>query len=304
MLMRAGRRRQHEVLVCGVADLELDDAAQVCAKSRRLGDEQDLQAMLTALCRAPVERHCIDKGDVLLLRVNPARDRARDWAYQTALLLARFARDRGCVVLNDPEGLVQASSKLYLSLFPSSVRPRTLVTHDPQALRAFVEQAGSAVLKPLRGTRGSDVFLVEAAHALNLNQIIDVLRRSDFVIAQEYLTDAPQGDVRLVLLEGKVLEIDGTALAIRRRPGAGEFRSNIHAGGRAEAAELTPELRALAELVGPRLRADGIFLAGLDVVGDRLVEINVFATGGFRDAELFTGHDYSARVIEAIEACV
>ena len=164
---------------------------------------------------------------------------------------------------------------------------------------AFIDEVGGkCVVKPLKGTHGRDVFMLRGSDADNLNQILDIMTRSGHVIAQEFIPEAVEGDVRLILLDGDLLEIDGHVAAVARVPGSGDFRSNIHAGGRARAVEPTPLMREAAVVVGERLRQDGIFLAGADFIGGKLVEVNTFSPGGLLDSERFYGVEFTAHIIE------
>ena len=110
----------------------------------------------------------------------------------------------GVVVLNDPNGLAKAMNKMYFQLFPEEVRPRTLITRDHEEIKAFAkEEGGNIVLKPLQGSGGSGVFLVNPDDKSNLNQMIDAVSRDGFVICQEYLPAAEEGDMRLFVMNGR-----------------------------------------------------------------------------------------------------
>ena len=116
----------------------------------------------------------------------------------------------GVIVLNDPNGLAKAMSKMYFQLFPEEVRPRTLITRDRDEIKAFAkEEGGNIVLKPLQGSGGQSVFLVRPEHVPNINQMIDAVSRDGYVIAQEYLPAAAEGDMRLFLLNGAPLRHKG-----------------------------------------------------------------------------------------------
>lgn len=206
------------------------------------------------------------------------------------------------MVLNDPAGLSQALNKLYFQHFPAKVRPTTLVTRDRDHIRAFVaEHAGYAVLKPLQGSGGEGVFLVQPEDAPNLNQMIDAVVRDGYVAAQEYLPEALKGDLRLLMMNGRPLEVDGICAAFRRVRVGDDLRSNMRVGGQAVPAEVDETVLRIAELVGPRLVNDGMFLVGLDIAGDKLIEANVFSPGGFGSAHRFTGIDFTPTVIAALE---
>jgi glutathione synthase len=298
--VRAAQRRASRCFVGSVDTLSLLPTGAVSIQAIRVGETSSLEGLVASLREAQPEGVCVDELDAVLVRTNPGRD-DRAWAHSTAMTLLRVARDRGVLVLSDPDGLARASSKLYLAELPANITPRTLVTRDRAHIDAFLHDVGGpCVLKPLSGTHGRDVFRVDAAQPANLNQIVDVLARQGYVMAQEFVPEAVEGDVRLLMLHGEVLTVGGCVAAVRRVPSGADFRSNISAGGRAVAADLTPELLAVAQAVGPLLVRDGIFLAGLDVIGTKVVEVNVFSPGGFQDAEAFTGIDFSQHVISEV----
>lgn len=256
--------------------------------------------LVAAVRRAPDA--LIDTRDValVLVRLNPGR--GPEAVHRLILDQLTDIADAGVPVLNDPRGLARARSKLYLSRFPEHARPPTLVTRSASSARAFIaELGGRAVLKPVSGTRGRDVFMVRDANDPNLNQILDVLFRSGFAMVQGFVPEASAGDTRVLLLNGELMEDDGRICAVRRVPSGSDFRSNVHVGGTPAPAEPTPALRELVAAVGPRLRADGLFLVGLDVIGNVVVEANVFSPGGFSDAEAFTGIDFLEQVVTAAE---
>ena len=246
-------------------------------------------------------RVTVDELDVLMLRNVPSDDFiARPWATTAATEFGRVAMRRGVIVLNDPNGLAKASSKMYLQLFPEEVRPRTLITRDHGEIKAFAKELGTVVLKPLQGSGGASVFLVRPDDLPNINQMIDAVSRDGFVIAQEYLPAAQDGDTRLFIMNGRPLRVKGRYAAFRRVRKGDDMRSNIHAGGRLAAAEVTDEALGLAEMVRPKLVQDGMFLVGLDVVGDKLMEINVFSPGGLGSAHKLTKINFSRVVVEAM----
>lgn len=305
MLAQRAAALGHEVWVQDADRFGLEPDGGVVAEARRLSRAQaeagGTAGVLEALSRAPLEPLRADALDVVMLRVNPGRE-PRRWVLETLLDFARILSQAGVLVLNDPDGLSGAQNKLYLRKVPEVFRPRTLVSRDRDHIRAFVEaQPGGAVLKPLAGTRGRDVFLAHPGELRNLNQIIDVLgREGGYAMVREFVPEAVDGDVRLVVMDGALLEVDGAGAAVRRVPAAHDFRSNVHVGGRAVAAEITDVMRACVAAVGPILAADGIFLAGLDFIGGKLVEINVFATGGLHDAQAFYARDFTGAIIDAV----
>ena len=244
-------------------------------------------------------------GDLLFLRTNPARDPARADLHRAAFGLARMAGDLGVTVLNDPDAIERAGSKLYLHELPLSIRPRQLVTSRWDDLRAFASaEAGPVVLKPLWGTRGDGVVKVDEGDEEGLRSAAETLFTDGPVVAQEYLHAAPQGDTRILMLEGEVITIDGKRAGVRRVPQPGEFRSNVHLGASPAPAVWSEKLLGVVREVGPYLRRTGIFLAGIDVVGEHIVEVNSYAPGGFMNAESQEGVDFLGAVVDAALARV
>lgn len=243
--------------------------------------------------------------DVLLPRNDPAEDLlGRPWAREASIDFGRLAVRDGVLVLNDPEGLALGLNKLYMEYFPRSVRPRTLVTRDKAEAKDFIaDQGGFAVLKPLAGSGGRNVFLVRPHDTPNVNQMIEAVSREGYCIVQEYLPDAIHGDTRLFVLNGQAFRYKGHYAAIhrQRRTGDADIRSNLTAGGIARPAEVTPAMLEIVEQVSPRLRQDGIFFAGLDIVGERIMEVNVQSPGGLIGAEEFEGVNFSSALIKALE---
>jgi glutathione synthase len=208
----------------------------------------------------------------------------------------------GVIVLNDPNGLSGALNKMYFQLFPEDVRPRTIITRDRDEIKKFAKhEGGNIVLKPLQGSGGQSVFLVRKDDLSNLNQMVDAVSRDGYVIAQEYLPAANEGDTRLFLMNGQPLRYRGKYAAFKRLRSGEDMRSNIHAGGVKAQAELTDMHFKLAEIVRPKLVQDGMFFVGLDIVGDKLMEINVFSPGGLGSAQKFEKVNFNHAVLDALE---
>jgi glutathione synthase len=241
----------------------------------------------------------LDDLDVILLRNNPAVQHS--WAQSAGIHFGRLAMRNGVIVLNDPNGLSKAANKLYLQTFPEIVRPRTLVTRSLSRVEKFLDDEGIIIMKPLQGSGGEGVFIVRDNEEHNLEKIFSSLSRDGYVIAQEYLPAAAEGDTRLFLMNGTPLKYKGKYAAFRRVRTGDDIRSNIHAGGRLRRAEINDTMLQLAETVRPRLVEDGMFLVGLDIVGDKLMEINVFTPGGFGSAQKFEKVNFTHAVLEALE---
>jgi glutathione synthase len=305
-LAMAAVNRGHEVWCAGVAGFEHDAAGHILAwASRAPGDRYKLSETFLAHLQGPKARRArinIDEFDVLLLRNDPAVEQSRPWAKRAGIMFGRLAVRRGVIVLNDPNGLAQAENKQYLELFPEQVRPKTLITRDAAQVKAFAREHGdSIVLKPLEGSGGQSVFLVRPEDESNLNQMIDAISRDGYIIAQEYLPAAAEGDTRLFMMNGRPLRYKGKYAAFRRQRSGGDLRSNVHAGGSVAPAQVDSRILNVAEVVRPKLVQDGMFLVGLDVVGDKLTEINVFSPGGLGTAQKFEGVNFSLAVIQSLE---
>jgi glutathione synthase len=242
--------------------------------------------------------------DVLMLRNDPSEDAAgRSWAASAGPMFGRLAASRGVLVLNDPDGLALAQNKLYLQGLPRDVRPESLISKSIEEIRAFIdEQSGGVILKPLQGSGGRNVFKIASGDDSNLNQIFEAVSDEGYLIAQSYIPEAAEGDVRLFVMNGLPLQQDGKIAAMRRVPAKGDLRSNMHASGTAEKVKVSERALAVADMVRPKLVQDGLFLVGLDLVGDRILEINVFTPGGLNSMGKIYRTDFADRVLQAVEA--
>ena len=303
--------RGHEPWFIGAADFAYDPDDNVRARARtvigrKYKSSEVFTADLMGKKRSKTERITVDDLDVLMLRNDPSTEPGfRAWAQTAGINFGRVAMRHGVIVLNDPNGLGKAMNKMYFQLFPEEVRPRTLITMDRNEIKEFIaELGGTAVLKPLQGSGGAGVFLVQPEHKANLNQMIESLTRDGYVIAQEYLPAAAEGDTRLFTMNGRPLRYKGKYAAFRRVRTGDDMRSNIHAGGKLREAEITEMHLRVAEIVRPKLVQDGMFLVGLDIVGDKLMEINVFSPGGLGSAQKFEKVNFTHGVIDALESKV
>jgi glutathione synthase len=299
--------RGHEVWVIGLGDFAYDPDENIKARAYSVPKKtyKTTETYLKALQSKTniAERITVDELDILMLRSDPANEvGSRSWAGTAGINFGRIAMRHGVIVLNDPNGLAKAVNKMYFQLFPEEVRPQTMITRDLNEIKYFAkEHGGNIVLKPLQGSGGSGVFLLRPEDKSNLNQIVEALLRDGYIIAQEYLPAAESGDTRLFMMNGRPLRYKGKYAAFRRVRTGDDMRSNIHAGGRLRAAEITSQHLQLAEIVRPKLVQDGMFLVGLDIVGDKLMEINVFSPGGFGSAQMFEKVNFSSAVLDALE---
>jgi glutathione synthase len=297
----------HEAWYIGVADFgyDQDEAIVACARAAPGRKYASGKSYLAAVrgAKAVVERIYLSELDVVMLRSDPADDAIeRPWAAQAGVMFCRRAMKQGVVVVNHPDGLLGALNKMYFQDFPEAVRPRTIITRDPADIKAFAKsEGGRIVLKPLQGSGGQSVFLIRPEEASNLNQMIDAVSRDGYIVAQEYLPAAEQGDTRMFLMNGVPLMNEGKYAAFRRERSGDDMRSNITAGGKVKRAKIDDVALGIADMVRPKLVMDGMFLVGLDIVGDKLMEINVFSPGGLGSAEEFEETDFTRIVIEAME---
>ncbi len=306
-LAMAAINQGHEAWLIGAGDFAYDVDENIRARARSVPKANyrssenflaDLQSK-----KAKSERITVDDLDVLMLRSDPSNDtNLRAWAQSSGIIFGRIAMRHGVIVLNDPNGLSKAMNKMYFQLFPEEVRPRTVITRDKDEIKAFLkEMKGNIVLKPLQGSGGQGVFLVKQDDMSNLNQMVESVSRDGYVIAQEYLPEAQQGDTRLFVMNGQPLRYKGKYAAFQRIRTGDDMRSNIHAGGRLRQATITDSHLKIAEIVRPKLVQDGMFLVGLDIVGDKLMEINVFSPGGLGSAQKFEKVNFTHAVIHALQ---
>ncbi len=240
--------------------------------------------------------------DVLMLRNDPSIDQNAPWAMEAGILFGREAARRGVIVLNDPDSLGKAINKLYFQGYPAEARAETLITKHSSDIKAFAKaHRGNIILKPLQGSGGTGVFKVDAQNRSNLNQMIEAIGRDGYIIAQAYVAAAKKGDIRLFMMNGQPLQVDGKYAALRRVAAADDIRSNVHAGAKVVAAKVGKSELEVAEMIRPKLVADGMFLVGVDIVGDKILELNVFSPGNLESCSQLAGVDFSVPILEAIE---
>ena len=231
--------------------------------------------------------------DVVFMRKDPPFD----VAYLHATHYLQLVEQEGTLVVNKPRGLQLANEKLFALNFPDAL-PQTIVSAQADHILDFVEQVGGkAILKPIDGHGGSGIFMLESQDRNN-NAIIETMTRdgSEKVMCQAYIPAARKGDKRIILLDGVPLG------GILRVPQEHDHRGNIHVGGTVERAELTPRDLEICAMVGPRLREEGLWFVGLDVIGDFLTEINVTSPTGIQEMSRLNGVDGAGEVIAWAES--
>ena len=247
----------------------------------------------------------IDMGDVdvLMLRSDPSLDaQTMPWAAEVGILFGREAAKRGTIVVNDPDSLSKAINKLYFQSFPVEARAETIISRNEADIKAFARaHKNEIILKPLQGSGGSGVFKLDDKAKSNINQMLEAIGRDGYIIAQAYVPAAKKGDIRLFLMNGVPLQIDGKYAALRRVASKDDIRSNIHAGGTAEAVEIGETELRVAEIIRPKLIADGMFLVGIDIVGDKILEVNVFSPGNLGSCSRLAGVDFACPIVDSLE---
>jgi len=237
-----------------------------------------------------VERLDLTECDVVLMRQDPPFD----MAYITATHILEHIHPKTLVV-NDPFHVRNAPEKLLVTHFPE-LMPPTLIASTRSEIDAFRREYKDIIVKPLFGNGGAGVFHVKPDDE-NLGALLEMFTQAsrEPVIVQAYLPAVRQGDKRIILVDGEA------AGAINRIPAAGEARSNMHVGGKAVQSSLTVREHEICEAIGPLLRERGLIFVGIDVIGDRLTEINVTSPTGIQEIDRFDGTNLAGLIWDAIE---
>ena len=300
--------RGHDVWFISSGDMTYDIDEKIRTVARRANFAKKYKTSAAYLrdlksSKANIERITVDDLDILMLRNDPAKTGdSHAWAKTAGIIFGNIALRSGVIVLNDPTGLAGALDKMYTQLLPQEIRPKTLITTNSKEIKSFVDELnGVAVLKGFQGSSAQAVFLVTKDNRANLNQMIDAIVNYGYVIAQEYLPGAANGSTRMFLVNGEPLRYKGKFAAFQWvRTGEG-MRANIHAPGSTKAVTLTDAHHHIAEAVRPRLVQDGIFMAGLEIVDDKLIDIDVFSPDGLVTAQSFAKVNFSEEVVAALE---
>ena len=217
-----------------------------------------------------------------------------DMSYITATHLLEHVHPETLVV-NDPVHVRNAPEKLFVTHFPE-LMPPTLITSDHDEVEAFRAEHRDIIVKPLYGNGGAGVFHISPEDE-NLNALLELFTDlyREPIIVQRYLPEVRRGDKRIILIDGR------PAGAINRVPAKGEARSNMHAGGRAEKAELSAREIEICEAIGPTLQERGLIFVGIDVIGDYMTEINVTSPTGLQEINRFDATSLESQIWDVIE---
>ena len=230
--------------------------------------------------------------DAVLMRKDPPFD--TEYIYATYML--ERAELQGTLIVNKPQSLRDCNEKLFTAWFPE-LTPRTLVTRNNQKIREFHQQLQDIIIKPLDGMGGSSIFRI-GPEDKNVGVILETLTAhgSQYAMVQEYMPAIKDGDKRILIVNGEPMPY-----CLARIPAQGETRGNLAAGGTGEARPLSPSDKLIADTIAPELKKRGLFFVGLDVIGDKVTEINVTSPTCIREIEAAYPINISGKLMDAIE---
>jgi len=287
MLLQA-QQRGYELHYMEMADLYLNNG-EARARTRLLSVEQNYDNWYTFGSEQDIQ---LADLDVILMRKDPPFD--TEFIYATYIL--ERAEEKGTLIVNKPRSLRDCNEKLFTAWF-SDLTPETLVTRNKAQLKAFWQKHGDIILKPLDGMGGASIFRVKESDP-NLGVIAETLTElgSRYCMAQNYIPAIKDGDKRVLVVDGEPVPY-----CLARIPQGGETRGNLAAGGRGEPRPLTESDWEIARRVGPELKARGLIFVGLDIIGDRLTEINVTSPTCIREIEAEFPVSITGMLFDAIE---
>ncbi|MBG6073246.1 MULTISPECIES: glutathione synthase [unclassified Polaromonas] len=295
-MMREAQRRGHTLSACEPKDIMWQQGTPVTAFVRDIVLTGDALDWFTAEQQHPNERpQPLKDVGCVIMRKDPPFD--SEYIYSTHLL--EQAEREGARVFNKPRALRDHPEKLAIMEFAQFIGP-TLVTRDAADIKRFHAEHQDIILKPLDGMGGMGIFRVKA-DGLNLGSIIETLNKNgaESVMVQKFLPEIVKGDKRVLVIGGKAVPF-----SLARIPQGSEVRGNLAAGGLGVAQPLSKRDFEIAEALGPILAARGLLLAGIDVIGDCVTEINVTSPTCFQEIHDQMGFDVAAMFIDALEAAL
>ncbi|AIR59447.1 glutathione synthetase [Cedecea neteri] len=287
MLLEA-QRRGYELHYMEMADLYLNNG-EARARTRLLSVEQNYDKWYEFGTEQDI---ALADLNVVLMRKDPPFD--TEFIYATYTL--ERAEEKGTLIVNKPQSLRDCNEKLFTAWF-ADLTPETLVTRNKAQLKAFWQQHGDIIMKPLDGMGGASIFRVKQDDP-NIGVIAETLTElgTRYCMAQNYLPAIKDGDKRVLVVDGEPVPY-----CLARIPQGGETRGNLAAGGRGEPRPLTESDWEIARRVGPTLKAKGLIFVGLDIIGDRLTEINVTSPTCIREIEAEFPVSITGMLFDAIE---
>jgi glutathione synthase len=291
-MMREARRRGHRISACEPQDMSWQTGGQVMVQTRHITLTGDAGAWFAPDAARADGLEAVAGFDAVIMRKDPPFD--SEYFYSTHLL--EQAEREGASVFNKPRALRDHPEKLAILEFAQFSAP-TLVTRSAADIRRFHAQHQDIILKPLDGMGGMGIFRVRQ-DGLNLGSIIETLNKNgaESVMVQRFLPEIASGDKRVLVIGGKPVPF-----SLARIPQGGEVRGNLAAGGLGVARPLSKRDFEIAEALGPVLAARGLLLAGIDVIGDYVTEINVTSPTCFQEIFEQAGFDVAAMFIDALE---
>jgi glutathione synthase len=286
-LMLEARHRGYRLYIISQQDLFVENGEVFAAmKEVTVKDDPVSYFAVQSEISAPLS-HC----EIILMRKDPPVD--MEYIYTTLLL--ELAEKQGVRVINKPQSLRDVNEKLFISWFPQCCVP-TLVTSSMEQLKKFLAVHKDIILKPLNGMGGSSIFRVRENDA-NTNVIMETLTQNNQIraMAQRYISEVKQGDKRIIMVHGEPIPY-----TISRMAAQGETRSNLAAGGSAVKSDFTDRDQWICAQVGPVLKAKGLSLAGLDIIGEYLTEINVTSPTCLRHIDKAHGINTSAYFFDGL----
>ncbi len=287
-MMFEAQARGYEIFYMEMNDLHLDQG--VCrATVRKIKVFDDPQHWYELSQESDI---AVSELDAVLMRKDPPFD--TEYIYATHML--ERAEVEGTLIVNKPQSLRDCNEKLFTAWFPE-LTPRTLVSRNSKQIRDFHQKYQDIIIKPLDGMGGASIFRIKPEDA-NVGVIIETLTEhgSQYTMVQEYMPAIKDGDKRILIVNGEPMPY-----CLARIPAQGETRGNLAAGGRGEARPLSTSDKLIAEKIAPELKKRGLYFVGLDIIGDKVTEINVTSPTCIREIEAAYPINICGKLMDTIE---
>jgi len=287
-MMLEAQKRGYEIYYMEMQDLYLDQG-QARASTQKVKVFDDSKHWYEFSDQQDI---ALSELDAILMRKDPPFD--TEYIYATYML--ERAEVEGTLIVNKPQSLRDCNEKLFTAWF-ADLSPRTLVTRNDKQIRAFHQELKDIIIKPLDGMGGSSIFRIKEDD-VNVGVIIETLtdHGQQYAMVQEYIPEIVDGDKRILIVNGEPMPY-----CLARIPAQGETRGNLAAGGRGVARPLSPSDKLIAETIAPELNRRGLYFVGLDVIGDKVTEINVTSPTCIREIEAAYPINISGKLMDAIE---
>ncbi len=287
-MMFEAQKRGYEIYYMEMKDLYLDQGqCRATAQKLKVFDDTEHWYELDE-----VNDIAVSELDAVLMRKDPPFD--TEFIYATYML--ERAEVEGTLIVNKPQSLRDCNEKLFTAWF-AELTPRTLVTRNNDKIREFHQKEKDIIIKPLDGMGGASIFRIKENDA-NVGVILETLTNhgNQYAMVQEFMPEIKDGDKRILIVNGEPMPY-----CLARIPAKGETRGNLAAGGRGEARPLSATDKLIAETIAPELKKRGLYFVGLDVIGDKVTEINVTSPTCIREIEAAYPINISGKLMDAIE---